>query len=298
MKNLQKFLSSPDRQGAICRRHPPYVGNVADGDLPRRKFGASDVQKRFHLDKLKERKLNAMSKWRLLDRKGMKKNAYIKEVQQKNAFILKIQEKNDLEKNEVIVDDGVLPKLRKPVKKFLILAQMTANAIISAPLFENVVLAIILANSVVMVFERPNQEQPPIFGILDDMFTYLYTAEMFLKIVGLGFVMDEKSYLRDSWNILDFIIVISSYIPKIVEATSAAAAEHLHVHEVGRKAESSRQVELTALRSFRVMRPLRTISSIKGLKLIMASLFAAAPLLKGTLMILMFFFIIFAIAGQ
>lgn len=45
------------------------------------------------------------------------------------------------------------------------------------------------------------------------------------------------------------------------------------------------------------MRPLRSISSIKGLRLLMTALFKAAPLLMDTLIILGFFFSIYAIAG-
>jgi len=45
------------------------------------------------------------------------------------------------------------------------------------------------------------------------------------------------------------------------------------------------------------MRPLKTISSIKGLKVLMQALLSAIPLLRDTIIILIFFFIIFAIAG-
>lgn len=38
---------------------------------------------------------------------------------------------------------------------------------------------------------------------------------MILKIIGLGFIFSEDAYLRDSWNILDFVIVISAMIPYI-----------------------------------------------------------------------------------
>lgn len=51
------------------------------------------------------------------------------------------------------------------------------------------------------------------------------------------------------------------------------------------------------LRVFRVMRPLKTISSVKGLKVIITAVISALPLLQDTMLILMFFFIIFAIAG-
>ena len=43
---------------------------------------------------------------------------------------------------------------------------------------------------------------------------------MALKIIGLGFIIPKNSYIRDGWNILDFIIVISSYIPIIFEGSS------------------------------------------------------------------------------
>ena len=35
---------------------------------------------------------------------------------------------------------------------------------------------------------------------------------MIIKIVSLGFIMDNESYLRESWNILDFGIVSSSLL--------------------------------------------------------------------------------------
>jgi hypothetical protein len=54
---------------------------------------------------------------------------------------------------------------------------------------------------------------------------------------------------------------------------------------------------LAALRSFRVLRPLRTISGIEGLRIIVSSMIAAMPLLMDTILILIFFFIIFGIAG-
>ena len=41
------------------------------------------------------------------------------------------------------------------------------------------------------------------------MLTGLFTVEMLLKIVVYGFVFGDVAYLRDSWNVLDFFIVIT-----------------------------------------------------------------------------------------
>jgi hypothetical protein len=45
------------------------------------------------------------------------------------------------------------------------------------------------------------------------------------------------------------------------------------------------------------MRPLKTITSIKGLKVLVVAILSAIPLLKDTVIILLFFFVIFAIGG-
>ena len=48
----------------------------------------------------------------------------------------------------------------------------------------------------------------------------------------------------------------------------------------------------------RVLRPLRTISTVKGLKILMQALFSAIPLLVDTLTVIMFYFIIAGIAAN
>ena len=99
---------------------------------------------------------------------------------------------------------------------------------------------------------------------------------MMIKIFGMGFLLNNKAYLRDYWNILDFIIVTTSYIPIIVKSST---------------------VNLASLRSLRILRPLRTISSIKSLRRLLVTLFSSLKLLIESLIILMFFYMIFAIAG-
>ena len=51
---------------------------------------------------------------------------------------------------------------------------------------------------------------------LDYIFNILFTIEMCVKIISLGFFMDSGSYFRDSWNILDFIIVIASLLDMVL----------------------------------------------------------------------------------
>ncbi len=98
---------------------------------------------------------------------------------------------------------------------------------------------------------------------------------MILKIFALGFVMNKDSYLRNFWNILDFIIVSTGYLSIFLNG----------------------MVNLSMLRTLRILRPLRSISFIKGLKLLMTSLISSFAQLRDTLIILIFFILIMAIAG-
>lgn len=86
----------------------------------------------------------------------------------------------------------------------------------------------ILISSITLVIDSPlaNPDDPIIIfiGYLDNCFTVLFTLEAIIKIVALGFVMNNKEmksrnftpYILDPWNILDFIVVCASLIDFIV----------------------------------------------------------------------------------
>ena len=150
--------------------------------------------------------------------------------------------------------------------------------IISHWLFEYCSLTVIVANSISLALEDPTNPDSGNTGFLatlDTVFLVLYSVEMGLKIIGLGFLFNKGAYLRESWNILDFIIVCSAYLQLLLSSGA----------------------NLSVLRSFRVLRPLRTISGIEGLRIIVSALMKAITLLVDTVIIMVFFFIIFAIGG-
>jgi hypothetical protein len=107
-----------------------------------------------------------------------------------------------------------LLSLRKAFLRVVTLIQMTSFMIISSKIFDNISILVILANSIVMVLDdsSTNDNPNPIFAVLENVFLILYTIEMVFKIIGMGFFFPKDSYLKDSWNILDFFIVLTSYI--------------------------------------------------------------------------------------
>ena len=146
--------------------------------------------------------------------------------------------------------------------------------IVKSKPFEAGSLMIIIWNTGMMMYD-PNSTSS-LASTFDLMFLIIYTVEMGFKIMALGFVLKEGSYLRDYWNLLDFTIISTGYIPYAIKSSS---------------------INLSALRSLRVLRPLRSISKIKALKTILVTLFSAMPLIMSSVMVNMFFLLIFAIAG-
>ena len=114
---------------------------------------------------------------------------------------------------------------------------------------------------------------------------------MCFKIVGLGFIFGKGSYLKDPWNILDFVIVMSAWLTISQELFAPP-------EEKGAAIQTEEEaLSLSSLRAFRVLRPLRAITSIEGLKLLVSAVLKALPLLRDAIIVLVFFFLIFAIGG-
>ncbi len=111
---------------------------------------------------------------------------------------------------------------------------MTCYGIIKHPLFEATSLSVIMINSVTLALDQGDDEETTpgqaksglavFLEFMDGMFLNIYTVEMILKILALGFIFNKGSYLRNSWNILDFVIVISAWLTYI-ENLAAAGAE-------------------------------------------------------------------------
>lgn len=200
-----------------------------------------------------------------------------KKHKDENNFI-EIVEQDSFEKLEAYRDRCPCLRIRKFIMRIRLMITKSAEAIICHWLFEYTSLMVIVANSIVLTMEDPTDPNASASGpmaTLDSVFLILYSIEMGLKILGLGFVLNQGAYLRDSWNILDFIIVTSAYLQLMMSSGA----------------------NLSVLRSFRVLRPLRTISGIEGLRVIVSALMKSVTLLVDTLIILLFFFIIFAIGG-
>ena len=109
---------------------------------------------------------------------------------------------------------------------------------------------------------------------LDIVFIIIFTVEMVFKILALGFVFGPNAYLKDGWNDLDFVVVISSLVSLIPGVPN-----------------------VSALRTLRVLRPLKSLKMLPGMKLLINSMLYAIGPLANVVILLIVVFAIFGILG-
>ncbi|XP_021243737.1 sodium channel protein type 5 subunit alpha-like [Numida meleagris] len=115
---------------------------------------------------------------------------------------------------------------------------------------------------------------PPELNGTEHAFTAIYTGEILIKVLARGLVWNEFTFLRDPWNILDFVVLVVTYV-----STFTAPGN------------------VSALRTFRVLRTLKAISVIPGLKVIVNSLIESVKKLTDVLILTVFCLSIFALVG-
>ena len=78
--------------------------------------------------------------------------------------------------------------------------------------FDRLILFVIMLNCLVLATDKEVDFITDNVEVIDLVFLIIYTLEMVLKIIAMGFVMREHSYLMDSWNKLDFFVVLMGWI--------------------------------------------------------------------------------------
>nr|XP_019957192.1 PREDICTED: voltage-dependent L-type calcium channel subunit alpha-1D-like [Paralichthys olivaceus] len=131
-------------------------------------------------------------------------------------------------------------------------------------------------------------------------FLIIFTIETFLKIIAYGLVMHQNAYVRNGWNMLDFVIVVIGLFSVVLELLTkdekpeGELEDHPSMHGHGGKPGG---FDVKALRAFRVLRPLRLVSGVPSLQVVLNSIIKAmVPLLHIALLVL-FVIIIYAIIG-
>uniref|UniRef100_A0AAY4CTV1 Sodium channel protein n=1 Tax=Denticeps clupeoides TaxID=299321 RepID=A0AAY4CTV1_9TELE len=133
-----------------------------------------------------------------------------------------------------------------------------------------IIMCTILTNCVFMTFSNPPEWSKQV----EYTFTGIYTFESLVKIIARGFCIDDFTFLRDPWNWLDFMVISMAYVTEFVDLGN-----------------------VSALRTFRVLRALKTISVIPGLKTIVGALIQSVKKLSDVMILTVFCLSVFALIG-
>uniref|UniRef100_A0A3P9QCV4 Voltage-dependent L-type calcium channel subunit alpha n=1 Tax=Poecilia reticulata TaxID=8081 RepID=A0A3P9QCV4_POERE len=159
--------------------------------------------------------------------------------------------------------------------------------------FEIIILLTIFANCVALAVFLPMPEEDSNntnanLESLEYIFLIIFTFECFMKIIAYGLVFHEGAYLRNCWNILDFVIVFMGLFTFGLDTINMIA---------GVEKEKGGGFDMKALRAFRVLRPLRLVSGVPSLQVVMNSILKAMlPLLHIALLVFLLV-TIYAIMG-
>ncbi|NXY64327.1 CAC1S protein, partial [Callaeas wilsoni] len=160
--------------------------------------------------------------------------------------------------------------------------------------FEIIILLTIFANCVALAIYLPMPEDDTNVANsslekIEYAFLIFFAIEAMLKIIAYGFLFHTDAYLRNGWNVLDFSIVTLGLITMTLEQVNV---------KQGGPSGGKGGFDVKALRAFRVLRPLRLVSGVPSLQVVLNSIIKAmVPLLHIALLVL-FMIIIYAIVGQ
>lgn len=134
--------------------------------------------------------------------------------------------------------------------------------------WELFILAAIVANAAILGYDAHFGDASPYHAQIERWnmyFLYLFTAELILEFLAVG----PRRYFARGWNIFDVIVVGLSYVA----------------------------LNISALRTLRVVRIFRLISAVPQMRRVVEALFSALPGILATLAILAIVFYIGAVMG-
>jgi hypothetical protein len=115
-------------------------------------------------------------------------------------------------------------------------------AMLTSPYFDPFIILAILASSFALAVDSPRidpaSELARTLHTCDYIFLLIFTLEMLAKVIALGVFVGPSAYCHSGWNVLDFFIVLVSYLSLLAELVPALAP-------------------LRSLRILRVLRPMR-----------------------------------------
>lgn len=161
--------------------------------------------------------------------------------------------------------------------------RVTCINVASSKYFLNGVMGLIVINCLFLCFTDPVNENTwgnDLNKAADWPLLILFTLEMVIKFIAMGVAMGPNTYMKDRWNWMDFAVVLAGWLEKLADAGVISSFPGMD-----------------ALRTFRLLRPLRTLTTMPGMKVVVKSMIGSLGPLLNVGLLAVFIFFVFGIIG-
>ena len=148
------------------------------------------------------------------------------------------------------------------------------------PWFDRFVLLLIILNCIFLAVQGPPGSPDAVFSEalaqqFECAFTVLFTIEMVSKMLAMGVAFHDGAYVRDAWNLLDMTVVLSAWAPLLFPQLD----------------------NLSAMRSVRALRPLRSVQRLPGLRRQIATMLNSLPQMADVALLGGFILLVYGVLG-
>lgn len=139
-----------------------------------------------------------------------------------------------------------------------------------------IIASVIFAAIDTPLYRKQNPNTPIQYA--DMLFASVFGLEFLINIIANGVVLTPNAYFKDSWNYVDFLVMVFFVVTAFAKLTDSTGLSR-------------------AFRAVRALRPLRLLRRFKGLREIAKTLYFGLPRILDAFVLTLFFFVPYAIYG-
>ena len=142
--------------------------------------------------------------------------------------------------------------------------------------FDHLILFLIILNTIKMIIDTYIEENH--FSlIIDEILSFAFLLESLIKSIALGFCIEKSTYLRDYWNMWDFLIVVTSLVDVFTTDFTMPV--------------------IKVFRMLRTLRPLRFVSHNVNMKIVVNSLLNSVTSIINVIIVIFIVWLMFGVLG-
>jgi voltage-gated sodium channel len=145
--------------------------------------------------------------------------------------------------------------------------------IVESPFFTGFILAIIIANAVVLglqTYEQIENRHGETLNLLNDVFLAIFVVELALRLGAYG--RRPVEFFRDGWNVFDFVVITAAFVPGVRESS-------------------------TLLRLVRLLRVVRVVRILPELRVLVTGVVRSLPPLGSMLLLMTVMLFVYGMLG-